>query len=160
MVSVSALMEPAKAAVETVRRETGRTIEILVCDEAPGHRAVLSLLSDAVMPPVEIDPAVDVAVLPYSSGTTGVPKGVMLTHRNVCTNLEQMNKLHRVDDGDRVLAVLPFFHMFGLTALLNNPLRHGATVYVHTRFDFGAFLSGLERDQITHAYVAARAPGI
>ncbi|WP_328504358.1 AMP-binding protein [Streptomyces sp. NBC_00457] len=154
MVSVSALIETARAAVELVRRQTGRDIEILVCDTADGHRPVLGLLSDGDVPAFELDPAVDVAVLPYSSGTTGVPKGVMLTHRNLCTNLEQMNGLHRIDENDRVIAILPFFHIFGLTALINNALHRGATVYVHSRFDLDAFLTSLERDRITHAYVA------
>ncbi|WP_254409940.1 AMP-binding protein [Streptomyces sp. AC495_CC817] len=87
MVSVSALVETARTAVELVRRQTGRDIEILVCDKADGYRSVLGLLNDGVVPAFSTDPAVDVAVLPYSSGTTGVPKGVMLTHRNLCTNL-------------------------------------------------------------------------
>lgn len=154
MVSVSALVESARAAVELVRRQTGRDIEILVCDTAEGHRPVLGLLRDGDVPECGIDPAVDVAVLPYSSGTTGVPRGVMLTHRNLCTNLQQMNGVHQVDEGDRVIAILPFFHIFGLTALVNNALRCGATVYVHSRFDLDAFLTGMERDRITHAYVA------
>lgn len=154
MVSVSALVETARAAVELVRRQTGRDIEILVCDEADGHRPVLGLLRDGDVPECPVDPAVDVAVLPYSSGTTGVPKGVMLTHRNLCTNLQQISGVHRVEEGDRVIAILPFFHIFGLTALVNNALRCGATVYVHARFDLDAFLTGLERDRITHAYVA------
>ncbi|MFM9596602.1 AMP-binding protein [Streptomyces scabiei] len=154
MVSVSALVETARTAVELVRRQTGRDIEILVCDKADGHRSVLGLLNDGTVPATETDPAVDVAVLPYSSGTTGVPKGVMLTHRNLCTNLEQLSALHQVDEEDRVIAILPFFHIFGLTALVNNALRRGATVYVHARFDLDAFLTSLERDRITHAYVA------
>lgn len=154
MISVSALLEPARAAVEMVRRETGRAVEILVCDVAAGHRSVMSLIREGVVPAVVGDPATDIAVLPYSSGTTGVPKGVMLTHSNLCTNLAQMNRLHRVDEGDRIIAILPFFHIFGLTALLNNALQRGATVFVHARFDLEEFLTSLERDRITHAYVA------
>ncbi|MFE0204466.1 AMP-binding protein [Streptomyces sp. NPDC058985] len=154
MVSVSALIETARAAVETVARLTGRDIEILVCDRAEGHRTVLELSRNGAVAHVEVDPAEDVAVLPYSSGTTGVPKGVMLTHRNLCTNLEQLSALHRVGEDDRVIAILPFFHIFGLTALVNSALRRGATVYVHTRFDVTSFLTSLERDRITHAYVA------
>ncbi|MFJ4790058.1 AMP-binding protein [Streptomyces sp. NPDC088794] len=154
MVSVSALVETARAAVAVVRRMTGRDIEILVCDEVDGHRSVLGLLNDGDVPAYETDVAADVAVLPYSSGTTGVPKGVMLTHRNLCTNLEQIAALHRLGEGDRVIAILPFFHIFGLTALLNGALMRGATVYVHARFDLDAFLTSLERERITHAYVA------
>ncbi|MEV8548077.1 AMP-binding protein [Streptomyces sp. NPDC051572] len=154
MVSVSALVETARAAVGVVRRLTGRDIEILVCDSADGHRTVLELLRDVDVPAFELDPAVDVAVLPYSSGTTGVPKGVMLTHSNLCTNLEQLSGLHHTGENDRVIAILPFFHIFGLTALVNSALRRGATVYVHARFDLDTFLTSLERDRITHAYVA------
>ncbi|MFE3853027.1 AMP-binding protein [Streptomyces griseorubiginosus] len=154
MVSVSPLVETARAAVGLVRRQTGRDIEVLVCDTAEGHRPVLGLLSDGEVPTPDIDPAVDVAVLPYSSGTTGVPKGVMLTHRSLCTNLEQIAAVHRLAEGERVIAILPFFHIFGLTALLNGALLRGATVYVHARFDLDAFLTSLERDRITHAYVA------
>ncbi|MEU2909854.1 AMP-binding protein [Streptomyces massasporeus] len=154
MVSVSALIETARAAVGVVRRLTGRDVEIVLCDRADGHRCVLEMLDDGDVPAFELDPAADVAVLPYSSGTTGVPKGVMLTHRNLCTNLEQLNCLHRIDEDDRVIAILPFFHIFGLTALVNSALLRGATVYVHARFDLDAFLTSLERDRITHAYVA------
>jgi acyl-CoA synthetase (AMP-forming)/AMP-acid ligase II len=154
MISVSVLLDAARAAAELVRLETGRLIEILVCDTADGHRSVTSLLRDGEVAGPGIAPATDIAVLPYSSGTTGVPKGVMLTHRNLCTNLAQMNVLHQVEEGDRIIAILPFFHIFGLTALLNNALHRGATVFVHTRFDVEEFLTALERDRITHAYVA------
>ena len=158
VVSVSAVLESADAAVALVRRETGKVVEVLVCDEAEGHRSVMRLLGDGDVPEYDFDPAVDVAVLPYSSGTTGTPKGVMLTHRNICTNLEQLADLHRIEEGDRIIAILPFFHIYGMAVLLNNALFHGATVYVHPRFDLGAFLTSLERDKITHAYVWVFSP--
>jgi acyl-CoA synthetase (AMP-forming)/AMP-acid ligase II len=153
LVTVSPLLEVARAAVE-LAAEGGSPIEVLVCDEAPGHRSVTELLGDGEAPSFESDPASDVAVLPYSSGTTGTPKGVMLTHRNISTNLEQLTDLHRVEEGDRIIAILPFFHIYGMAVLLNNALFHGATVYVHPRFDLDAFLTSLERDRITHAYLA------
>jgi acyl-CoA synthetase (AMP-forming)/AMP-acid ligase II len=154
LVSVSVLLPAARAATDLVRQETGVAIEVLVCDEAEGHRSVMGLLRDGEVPAHDLDPAVDVAVLPYSSGTTGTPKGVMLTHRNICTNLEQITNLHRIEEGDRIIAILPFFHIYGMAVLLNNALFHGATVFVHPRFDLDAFLTSLERDRITHAYVA------
>ena len=158
LVTVSPLLAAATGAATIVREQTGREIEVLVCDGAAdgadGHRSVLSLLRDGEVPPHDLDPATDVAVLPYSSGTTGVPKGVMLTHRNICTNLEQLTDLHRVGEGDRIIAILPFFHIYGMAVLLNNALLRGATVYVHPRFDLDAFLTSLERDRITHAYLA------
>ncbi|GAA0896191.1 AMP-dependent synthetase [Virgisporangium aurantiacum] len=154
LVTVSPLLAAATGATAIVREQTGRGIEVLVCDEAAGHRSVLSLGRDGRVPPHDLDPATDVAVLPYSSGTTGTPKGVMLTHRNICTNLEQLTDLHRIGPGDRIIAILPFFHIYGMAVLLNNALSRGATVYVHARFDLDAFLTSLERDRITHAYIA------
>lgn len=101
-----------------------------------------------------IDPGEDIAVLPYSSGTTGVPKGVMLTHRSIATNLAQLHPLIPMVPGERILAVLPFFHIYGMTALLNAPLRSGATVVVLPRFDLGQFLGAIEKHRITGLYVA------
>ena len=64
--------------------------EIFVCDPAEGYRSVTELIGDhRARAGVEIDPCEDVAVLPYSSGTTGAAKGVMLTHRNIGTNIAQ-----------------------------------------------------------------------
>jgi acyl-CoA synthetase (AMP-forming)/AMP-acid ligase II len=105
-------------------------------------------------PRVVIDPAEDVAALPYSSGTTGTPKGVMLTHRNIATNLAQLQPALPTGPGDRILAVLPFFHIYGLTALMNGPLRQGSTVVVLPRFDLETFLGAIEKHRITHLYVA------
>ncbi|WP_055710650.1 AMP-binding protein, partial [Streptomyces puniciscabiei] len=100
------------------------------------------------------DPAEDIAALPYSSGTTGIPKGVMLTHRQIATNLAQLEPAVPAGPGDRILAVLPFFHIYGLTALMNAPLRKGATVVVLPRFDLETFLAAIENHRITGLYVA------
>jgi acyl-CoA synthetase (AMP-forming)/AMP-acid ligase II len=110
--------------------------------------------STAPEPQVDIDPVEDVAALPYSSGTTGVPKGVMLTHRSIATNLSQLAPCMPMGPGDRILAVLPFFHIYGLTALMIAPLRQGATVVVLPRFDLDTFLGAIEKHRITGLYVA------
>ncbi|MDX6263732.1 MAG: hypothetical protein QOH84_5420 [Kribbellaceae bacterium] len=129
--------------------------EILVCDQAEGYRSVLELLaSTGPEPVVEIDPANDVAVLPYSSGTTGAAKGVMLTHRNIGTNLTQAEAMFDLDDGERIIAILPFFHIYGLSVLMNLPLRLGATVVVLPKFDLRQFLTVLDEQKITRAFVA------
>jgi acyl-CoA synthetase (AMP-forming)/AMP-acid ligase II len=112
------------------------------------------LSSTAPEPSPALDPADDVAALPYSSGTTGVPKGVMLTHRSIATNLAQLAPVMPMGPGDRILAVLPFFHIYGLTALMNAPLRQGATVVVLSRFELDTFLSAIEKHRITGLYVA------
>ncbi|MFD5559387.1 AMP-binding protein [Kitasatospora griseola] len=129
--------------------------EIFVCDRAEGHRSLADLAAtDAPEPTPEFDPATDLAVLPYSSGTTGLPKGVMLTHRSVSTNLAQVDALLRTAPGERILAVLPFFHIYGLTALLNRPLRARSTVVVLPRFDLEQFLTAIQDHRIEAVYVA------
>ncbi|CAM5702538.1 4-coumarate--CoA ligase family protein OS=Streptomyces tendae OX=1932 GN=GUR47_26895 PE=4 SV=1 [Streptomyces tendae] len=151
IVTVSPLLSTARRAAELA----GGVREILVCDSAPGHRSLVDMLaSTAPEPSVAIDPAEDVAALPYSSGTTGTPKGVMLTHRQIATNLAQLEPLMPAAPGDRVLAVLPFFHIYGLTALMNAPLRLGATVVVLPRFDLEQFLAAIQNHRITSLYVA------
>ncbi|MFQ6141639.1 4-coumarate--CoA ligase family protein [Streptomyces seoulensis] len=151
IVTVSPLLPVARRAAELA----GGVEEILVCDSAPGHRSLLDLLAcDAPEPSVAVDPAADVAVLPYSSGTTGVPKGVMLTHRQIATNLAQLEPAITAGPGERVLAVLPFFHIYGLTALMNAPLRKGATVVVLPRFELDGFLAAVQNHRITALYVA------
>ncbi len=151
IVTVSPLLGVARRAAELV----GGIEEIFVCDHAEGHRSVLDMLaSTAPEPRLTIDPSEDVAALPYSSGTTGVPKGVMLTHRSIATNLAQLDPFIPMGPGDRILAVLPFFHIYGLTALMNAPLRNGATVVVLPRFDLAQFLAAIDRHRINGLYVA------
>ncbi|EMF26966.1 MULTISPECIES: 4-coumarate--CoA ligase family protein [Streptomyces] len=151
IVTVSPLLDSARRAAELA----GGVREIFVCDSASGHRSLIDMLaSTAPEPAVGIDPAEDVAALPYSSGTTGIPKGVMLTHRQIATNLAQLQPAITAGPGDRILAVLPFFHIYGLTALMNAPLRHGATVVVLPRFDLEQFLAAVQNHRITALYVA------
>ncbi|RST17743.1 4-coumarate--CoA ligase family protein [Streptomyces sp. WAC05374] len=151
IVTVSPLLATARRAAELA----GGVAEILVCDAAEGHRSILDMVASTdPEPAVAIDPAEDLAALPYSSGTTGVPKGVMLTHRSIATNLAQLEPLIPMRRGDRVLAVLPFFHIYGLTALMNAPLRQGATVVVLPRFDLDTFLAAIEKHRINALYVA------
>ncbi|CAM5557388.1 MULTISPECIES: 4-coumarate--CoA ligase family protein [Streptomyces] len=151
IVTVSPLLQTARRAAELA----GGVREILVCDSAPGHRSLTDLLATtAPEPETGIDPAEDVAALPYSSGTTGTPKGVMLTHRQIATNLAQLEPAVPAGPGDRILAVLPFFHIYGLTALMNAPLRNGATVVVLPRFELETFLAAIEKHRITGLYVA------
>ncbi|MEU5714799.1 4-coumarate--CoA ligase family protein [Streptomyces sp. NPDC020403] len=151
IVTVSPLLDAARRAAALA----GGVREIFVCDQAEGHTSVLDMLgSTAPEPTVVIDPDEDVAALPYSSGTTGVPKGVMLTHRSIGTNLEQLRPFVPIGEGDRILAVLPFFHIYGLTALMNAPLRFGATVVVLPRFDLAQFLDAIQTHRISGLYVA------
>ena len=103
---------------------------------------------------VDIDPANDLVTLPYSSGTTGLPKGVMLTHRNLVANVAQTRQLIDLQPEERIIAVLPFFHIYGLTVLMNQGLQWGATVVTLPRFDLEDFLRTIQDHKITRAFVA------
>ena len=107
---------------------------------------------DADPLPDAADPG-DLVALPYSSGTTGLPKGVMLTHRNVVANLCQIREVQTLGEDDTVIGVLPFFHIYGMTVIMNQALRTGATVVTMPRFDLDAFLELLERHGVTKAHL-------
>ena len=104
-------------------------------------------------PEIAIDPATHLVALPYSSGTTGLPKGVMLTHRNLVANLCQYEPMRTIGEDDRVIAVLPFFHIYGQTLVLNDGLRRGATIVTMPRFDLAQFLAAIEQHRITACYI-------
>ncbi|MFG3498093.1 4-coumarate--CoA ligase family protein [Streptomyces sp. NPDC047928] len=145
IVTVSALLGTARRAAELA----GGIRQIITYDTPTAFAPTTPAPPEPV-----IDPAEDIAALPYSSGTTGVPKGVMLTHRSIATNLAQLEPTIPLGHGDRILAVLPFFHIYGLTALMNAPLRQGATVVVLPRFELGQFLAAIEKHRINGLYVA------
>jgi len=105
-------------------------------------------------PQVDFDAATQLAALPYSSGTTGLPKGVMLTHRalvaNVCMGLNGPNKF---EDGEVFACVPPMFHIYGIIMYLGLAMRVGATVVCMPRFDFESYIKVIERYRATFAVV-------
>jgi acyl-CoA synthetase (AMP-forming)/AMP-acid ligase II len=128
--------------------------DVFVVGEAEGARPITELLGDpADAPDVDIDPGSDLAVLPYSSGTTGLPKGVMLTHRNLVANLVQVQDVFPIEPGDTLVGVLPFFHIYGMTVIMNQGLRAGATIVTMPRFDLEQFLGLIAEHGVTRAYV-------
>ena len=113
--------------------------EVYVFGEAEGATPFASLLADgAPVPQPEIDCANDLVSLPYSSGTTGLPKGVMLTHQNLVANMTQFADCRDVGPDDRVIGFLPFFHIYGQTVVLNDCLRRGAEIVTHAALRAGA----------------------
>jgi acyl-CoA synthetase (AMP-forming)/AMP-acid ligase II len=111
------------------------------------------LESDGDFPAVTINPREDLVALPYSSGTTGLPKGVMLTHHNLVANLCQMDGLQYFSDSDTLICVLPLFHIYGLVVVLNLGLYQGATIVTMPRFELEPFLQLVQDHGVTLAHL-------
>ncbi|MDX6384683.1 MAG: hypothetical protein QOK48_2256 [Blastocatellia bacterium] len=99
-------------------------------------------------PQPDINPREDVVALPYSSGTTGWPKGVMLTHYNLVAMLRQLETAAVLHAGDRVICVVPCYHVYGFHVVMNLGLRTGATVVTLPRFELEDFLGALQEYEI------------
>ncbi len=152
LVTVSPLLPQASAAAQAAGIADDH---VIVLDGAEGHPDLRALLGEGRTPSeVSFDPATHVAVLPYSSGTTGVPKGVMLSHRNLVANVHQCRPIIEITPDDRVLAVLPFFHIYGMTVLLNLALRQRATLVTMPRFDLMEFLRVVQDHRCTFLFIA------
>src|SRR5262245_56902397 len=128
--------------------------EVFVLGEADGATPFADLLvSDEEPPEVAVDPGTDLAVLPYSSGTTGLPKGVMLTHRNIVANLSQFGWFDYIREGDRVIGILPFFHIYGMVTILHSALHRGATVVSMPKFELEPFLGTMRAHRINRGFL-------
>ncbi|MBA4203976.1 MAG: dicarboxylate--CoA ligase PimA [Polymorphum sp.] len=117
-----------------------------------GHVPYAALLNRGANPvPVAIDPAEDVAVLQYTGGTTGVPKGAMLTHANLSANIEQVKDIfHAAEKGkERMLCVIPFFHVFAMTVAQNLAVVLAAQMVLMPRFDMKLLLDTIKRTRPT-----------
>ncbi|MEP6707469.1 MAG: AMP-binding protein, partial [Pyrinomonadaceae bacterium] len=149
MVTVPEFVEKARAAATKANTE-----ELFVFGEAEGATPFAWLLESHGEPPqVKINPREDLVALPYSSGTTGMPKGVMLTHYNLVANLCQMDGLDFFHRDDTLIAVLPLFHIYGLMVILNMGIRMGATIVTMPRFDLEQFLRIVEKYDVTLAHL-------
>ncbi len=101
-------------------------------------------------PKVEIDPKEDLAVLQYTGGTTGVPKGAMLTHYNLVANaIGAMYWLRAREAEDVHMGVLPLFHIYGMTTVMNSSIYGAGTVVLIPRFDPEKILSSIEKYKVT-----------
>jgi len=133
-------------------------VETFVIGEPVAGAAPFGSLRAAAPTPAPPTPAApvcasDVALLPTSSGTTGLPKSVELTHRNLVASLGQTRLALPVTEDDVVIAALPLFHIYGLQITLNLPLLAGATVVILPRFELAAFLRAVQDHGITEAAV-------
>jgi acyl-CoA synthetase (AMP-forming)/AMP-acid ligase II len=148
LLTIPQFLEAAQAGAAQSKIE-----EVFVLGEAEGATAFSSLATSGAAPPNVTIAAGDIVVLPYSSGTTGFPKGVMLTHRNLVANMAQIEPLWNVSEDDKLIGILPFFHIYGMTVIMNAAIRRGATIVTMPRFDLEQFLQIIQDHRITRAYV-------
>ncbi|MEE9164460.1 MAG: long-chain fatty acid--CoA ligase, partial [Thermoplasmata archaeon] len=168
MIALDLVYDP----VHNVRADTPleRVILTSITDYMPGLLARLAFLKKAQprqfpdttrfpdelaaatgeIQPVEINPREDLALLLYTGGTTGVPKGVMLTHYNQVSNALQGSAISYMEDDARVLAVLPFFHTYAMTVCMNVAIHNGASIILLPQFHKKDTLKAIQKHKPTH----------
>ena len=151
------IVHPAlKPMSDAARSETPALVrEIVIAPDSSDPNSFWGLLENAspVPPTIPVDPVNDVAVLPYSSGTTGLSKGVMLTHFNLVANVQQFldrkNEASVIGPDDVLLTHLPLFHIYGMNVLMNGAIGAGCTQVMMGRFDMDDFLGLMSRHQVS-----------
>ena len=147
LLTIAPLLDRAKEAAA----RTG-VKEVFVIGSVPGVVSLEDLLDPEPSPPRhDCNARKDLAAIPFSSGTTGRSKGVMLTHFSVAANVRQCLAAGMVVESDRVLATLPFFHIYGMVLILGLGLYQGVTLYTMPRFDLEVFLRAIQDRRITYA---------
>ena len=147
LITIAMFAETATRAAQ----ESGVDEVVIIGDPPEGMTAFTSLMG-APISQVAVRPDEQIVVLPYSSGTTGFPKGVMLTHTNLVANLVQSEDALAVEDGEIVFAVLPFFHIYGMQVLMNFFLSRGSTIVTVPRFDLQQSLELIQQHKITRLF--------
>jgi len=148
------LMSPAVAATTLPAAKEAGIDRVFSFAPIDGVASFDELVAQSGTPPaVEIRPE-DVVALPYSSGTTGLPKGVRLSHRNLVANLLQVDGCGHLRDGeDTLIGFLPFFHIYGLEVIMLLGLWSGATIVVMPKFELEPYLDLVERYRATMLHV-------
>lgn len=147
LVTVPAFADVARQAAE------GTGVRDIVVIGGEAGLTLADVMGQPMRAQAPIDPATHIVVLPYSSGTTGRPKGVMLTHRNLVANVTQAGAVSGLTPDDVAIAFLPFFHIYGMTVLMNLFLQQGARLVTMPRFDLEMFLRLTATHRATRLYI-------
>ena len=146
LVTIPMFLETARGAAE------GTDVErVIVLGEGDGAEPFTAFLGDPIQQ-VAVDVHEHLAVLPYSSGTTGLPKGVMLTHHNLVANICQLEHAINYEPDEVGLAALPFFHIYGMQVLMNGLLANGVRVVTMPRFDMQQALELVQSQKVTRFF--------
>lgn len=149
LVTISMFEEVARAAMVGTE-----CTELVVLDGGgDGALSMADVMGAEMATQAPGDWANDVVVLPYSSGTTGQPKGVMLTHRNLVANVAQAAAVPGITPDDKAIAFLPFFHIYGMTVLMNLFLNQRAQIITMPRFDLEMYLRLIQEHGATLLYI-------
>lgn len=147
LVTVPAFADVARDAI------TGTAVGDIVVIGADSGLSLDDVMGAPLAAQAPVDLARHVVVLPYSSGTTGRPKGVMLSHRNLVANVTQSAAVSRIGPADVAVAFLPFFHIYGMTVLMNLFLQQQAKLVTMPRFELELFLRLIETHRATRLYI-------
>lgn len=145
--SVAGALPPAKSLLYRLAKRK----EIVAVPRDPRVSGFSKLIAnDGRCGAVPVDPANDVALIQYTGGTTGTPKGAMLTHQNLTANARQVDLLDPEPEAeDRIMGVLPMFHVFANTCVLNRTVRRGGEIVMLPRFDATQTLAAIQRTRVT-----------
>ncbi|MCW5934187.1 MAG: AMP-binding protein [Fimbriimonadia bacterium] len=147
LLTIPTFLEKALEAVKDTPVET-----VYVLGEAEGAVPFASLFSSGEEPPkIKVNPKEDLVVIPYSSGTTGMPKGVMLTHHNLISNVVQTLAVEKMAADEVSVGILPFYHIYGMVVIMNMSLYAGSLVVTMPRFELDAFLKVIQNYKVNRA---------
>jgi len=145
--SIAGTLSPVKSALYRLLRRS----EVAERPDDPRITAFSALIAnDGVCDHVPIDPETDIALIQYTGGTTGLPKGAMLTHQNLSANARQVDAIDPDPDGeDRIVGALPLFHVFANTCVLNRTVVSGGMIVMLPRFEAAPVLAAIQRTRAT-----------